>query len=176
MCTYPETPSSSQLEFFFSWRWGGCSTQGWMPTYVSILRIPRWYEFGERRWKDILTGENRRTRSKTCPSATLSTTNFTWIDPGANPGLRGERPQLELRLCSVLSDECRKTIAVRFLLQSIKHYHPSCHLCYDRVNDCLSDAQANLMLAMRTLPRSQVRTTAVVRTQCRCRTSISYLQ
>jgi hypothetical protein len=26
------------------------------------------------------------------PSATLSTTNLTWIDPGANPGLRGERP------------------------------------------------------------------------------------
>jgi hypothetical protein len=26
------------------------------------------------------------------PSATLSTTNPTWVDPGANPGLRGERP------------------------------------------------------------------------------------
>jgi hypothetical protein len=26
------------------------------------------------------------------PSATLSTTNPTWIDPGANPGFRGERP------------------------------------------------------------------------------------
>jgi hypothetical protein len=26
------------------------------------------------------------------PSATLSTTYPTWIDPGANPGLRGERP------------------------------------------------------------------------------------
>jgi hypothetical protein len=40
----------------------------------------------------ILTGENRGTRRKTCPSATLSTTNPTWIDLGANPGLRGERP------------------------------------------------------------------------------------
>jgi hypothetical protein len=40
----------------------------------------------------ILTGENRRTRRETCPSATLSTTNPTWIDQGANPGLRGERP------------------------------------------------------------------------------------
>jgi hypothetical protein len=36
----------------------------------------------------ILTGKHRRTRRKTCPSATLSTTNPTWIDPG----LRGERP------------------------------------------------------------------------------------
>jgi hypothetical protein len=26
------------------------------------------------------------------PSATLSTTNPTWIDPGTNPGLHGERP------------------------------------------------------------------------------------
>jgi hypothetical protein len=39
-----------------------------------------------------LTGENRSTRRKTCPSATLSTTNLTWTDPGSNPGLRGERP------------------------------------------------------------------------------------
>jgi hypothetical protein len=49
-------------------------------------------ELGERRWNDILTGENRRTRRKTCPGASLSTTNTTWIDPGANPGLRHERP------------------------------------------------------------------------------------
>jgi hypothetical protein len=38
-----------------------------------------------------LTGENRSTRGETCPSATLSTTNPTWTDPGSNPGLRGER-------------------------------------------------------------------------------------
>jgi hypothetical protein len=39
-----------------------------------------WYFAGET---EVL-GEN-------LPSATLSTTNPTWIDPGANPGLRGER-------------------------------------------------------------------------------------
>jgi hypothetical protein len=40
-----------------------------------------------------LTGENRSTRGeKTCTSATLSTTNPTWTDPGSNPGLRGEMP------------------------------------------------------------------------------------
>jgi hypothetical protein len=33
-----------------------------------------------------LTGENRSTRGKTSPSATLSTTNPTWTDPGSNPG------------------------------------------------------------------------------------------
>jgi hypothetical protein len=38
----------------------------------------------------ILTGGNRRTRRKTCPSATLSTTNPTWTNLGANPSRRGE--------------------------------------------------------------------------------------
>jgi hypothetical protein len=36
----------------------------------------------------ILTGENRRTRRKTCPSTTLSTTNPIWTDRGAKQGLR----------------------------------------------------------------------------------------
>jgi hypothetical protein len=38
------------------------------------------------------TGENRSTRGKTCTSATLSTTNPTWTDPGSIPGLLGGRP------------------------------------------------------------------------------------
>jgi hypothetical protein len=59
---------------------------------LAYYAFPSWYEFGERRWNDILTGENRRARRKTGPSATLSTTSLTWIDPGAKPGLRVERP------------------------------------------------------------------------------------
>jgi hypothetical protein len=39
-----------------------------------------------------LTGEKRSTRGKVCPTATLSTTNPTWTDPGSKPGLSGERP------------------------------------------------------------------------------------
>jgi hypothetical protein len=39
-----------------------------------------------------LTGKNRNTWGINCPSATLSTTNFTWTDPVSNPGLRGDRP------------------------------------------------------------------------------------
>jgi hypothetical protein len=39
-----------------------------------------------------LTGENRSTRRKICPSATLSTTNPAWTDRGSNPGFRGGRP------------------------------------------------------------------------------------
>jgi hypothetical protein len=58
---------------------------------VGLLFIPQaMYEYEESRWKD--TGENRRTLRKTCPSATLSTTNPIWTGPGANPGLRDEKP------------------------------------------------------------------------------------
>ena len=39
-----------------------------------------------------LTGENRSTRRNPRPSATSSTTNPIWTDPGSNPGLRVERP------------------------------------------------------------------------------------
>jgi hypothetical protein len=31
----------STKRLFFPWRWGGSSTQAWMPTYVSILRVPQ---------------------------------------------------------------------------------------------------------------------------------------
>jgi hypothetical protein len=39
----------------------------------------------------VLTGENQRTCRKSCPSATLSTTNPTQTDPGMKLGLHGER-------------------------------------------------------------------------------------
>jgi len=42
----------------------------------------------------ILTGENRNILSKTCPSATLSTTNFMSPDVVSNPGLCVEKPRL----------------------------------------------------------------------------------
>jgi hypothetical protein len=46
----------------------------------------------------MLTGESLRTRRKTCSSVTLSITSVTWTDPGANPGLRVERPATN-RVC-----------------------------------------------------------------------------
>jgi hypothetical protein len=45
----------------------------------------------EQWWNDIFAGETEEL-GENLPSATLSTTNPTWIDPGTNPGLRGERP------------------------------------------------------------------------------------
>jgi hypothetical protein len=45
----------------------------------------------EQWWNDIFAGETE-VLGENLPSATLSTKNPTWIEPGANPGLRGERP------------------------------------------------------------------------------------
>jgi hypothetical protein len=38
-----------------------------------------------------LAGESKYSE-KTCPSATLPTTNPTWLDPHLNPGRRGGKP------------------------------------------------------------------------------------
>jgi hypothetical protein len=51
--------------------------------------IHKWiWSNGGMIWKD----KNRRTRRKTCPSPTLSTTNPTWTALSTNPGLRGKKP------------------------------------------------------------------------------------
>jgi hypothetical protein len=69
-----------------------------MGLYVLLMSMSlncchHWAYCSSLRWKMslesdggiILTGENRRTRKETWPSATLSTTNPTWTKPGANP-------------------------------------------------------------------------------------------
>jgi hypothetical protein len=44
----------------------------------------------EQWWNDTDRG-NQKNSEKICPSDTLSITNPTWTDLGANPGLRGEK-------------------------------------------------------------------------------------
>jgi hypothetical protein len=64
----------------------------WLRPPTGLLFIAQViYEYGEPWWNDIHRG-HRRTRTGTCPSATFSTTNPTWNDPVANPGLRGGSP------------------------------------------------------------------------------------
>jgi hypothetical protein len=68
-----------------------------------------------------LAGETWSTRGKTCPSATLSTTNPTMTDPGSNPRLRGDRPatnrlshgteHLSITYCLLLSN----TVLINFI-------------------------------------------------------------
>jgi hypothetical protein len=73
---------------------------GWSPNWVHsaprpftvLLCLPRAIVRMENysvEWR--LAGE-AEVLEKTCPSATLSTTNSTWPDPGSNPGRRGGKP------------------------------------------------------------------------------------
>jgi hypothetical protein len=83
--------------FFSPWRWGGSSTQAWMPTYVIILRIPQmiwvwratveWYwqgkteELGERPVPLPLCPPqipHRLTRARTRASAVRGRRLTTW--------------------------------------------------------------------------------------------------
>jgi hypothetical protein len=49
------------------------------------------YDDGEFWWNEDRQGKPKYSE-KTCPSATLSTTNPTWPDPGSNPHRRGGKP------------------------------------------------------------------------------------
>jgi hypothetical protein len=83
-CQMKECLCTVQVRFTVFFPEGGV---GLVPKRGCLLFTLAYYDGGM-----ILTGKNRRTLRKTCPSATLSTTNLTCIDPGANPGLRGEKP------------------------------------------------------------------------------------
>jgi hypothetical protein len=67
----------------------------------------------------ILTDENRRNRRKTCSSSISFTKIHTWIDPGANPGLRSERPATK-RMISVPLLENWRDLMKTILLSSNK--------------------------------------------------------
>jgi hypothetical protein len=73
-----------------------------------------------------LIGENRSTLRKTCPTATLSTTNPTWTDSGSNPGLRGERPAtngLSHGTAVSVTFSCRRIYFQVYLLSSAVRLH-----------------------------------------------------
>jgi hypothetical protein len=62
-------------------------------TSATIVAAPhdRWWVWSSRR-NEIWQG-NRIYSEKTCPSATVSTTNPTWPELGSNPGRRGGKPE-----------------------------------------------------------------------------------
>jgi hypothetical protein len=60
------------------------------------------YGYGQSWWNGT-DREKPKTSEKACPSASLSTTNLTWTDPGVKPGLRGDRlatNRLSHKVCS----------------------------------------------------------------------------
>jgi hypothetical protein len=74
--------------------WGGVrlSPLGMSATKWPIVPAPddRWWAWSSR-WNENWQGKPKYSE-KTCPSATLSTTNNTWPDLDSNPGLRGGKP------------------------------------------------------------------------------------
>jgi hypothetical protein len=51
----------------------------------------RWWGLWSNWWNEDWQGKPKYSE-KTCPSATLSTTNPAWPDPDSNPGRRGGKP------------------------------------------------------------------------------------
>jgi hypothetical protein len=89
-----EIRPTERCRYFFnshSGRWSpsGCTRQDghWM----AYCTCPRWLWWWRIWWNEDWQGKPKYSE-KTCPSATLSTTNPTWPDPGLNPGRRGEKP------------------------------------------------------------------------------------
>jgi hypothetical protein len=84
-----------ELFFYFAYGWGGGVQTGSIRHrghLLSYCACPGWL-WGWRiiRWNEDWKGKPKYSE-KTCPSATLSTTNPTWPDPGSNPGRRGGKP------------------------------------------------------------------------------------
>jgi hypothetical protein len=103
-----------------------------MPAFkLAYYALPRWYEFGERRWNDIFTGENRRTRRKNLSRATLSTTNPTRIDSGVNPSLHGGRP--------ATNDLSHGTVISIYIIRDVRWWSFSVKIVLDlreNINEC----------------------------------------
>jgi hypothetical protein len=59
----------------------------------SLLYQAQMIDDDDRLW----IGRGNQVLGETCPSATLSTTNLTWPDPGSNPGSRGGKPATNQR-------------------------------------------------------------------------------
>jgi hypothetical protein len=64
---------------------------GTSATEWPIVPAPGDYDDGELGGMKIGMGKPKYSE-KICSSATLSTTNPTWPDPGSNPGRRGRKP------------------------------------------------------------------------------------
>jgi hypothetical protein len=96
----------------------------------------------------MLAGENRRTRRKTYPSVTLSTTNPTWIDPGANPGLLSERPTTNCLSRGTALDQLTAPMASQDILCAIElvniiHFKMFMYSLWKRWNEKLTLRQGS---------------------------------
>jgi hypothetical protein len=81
--------------FFFLIRIVGGGVQAGSPRHVghwmAYCTCPAWLWWWRIWWNEDWQGKPKYLE-KTCPSATLYTTNPTWPDPGLNPGRHGGKP------------------------------------------------------------------------------------
>jgi hypothetical protein len=72
---------------------GGTKSTRYCGHFWPIVQVPydRWGWLWSN-WRNEHWQGKPKYSEKTCPSATLSTTNPTWPDPGSNPGRRGGKP------------------------------------------------------------------------------------
>jgi hypothetical protein len=85
---------ASQFNFFFSFSgWGETESTWYVGHCWPIVPAPddRWWWLWSSWWNEGWQGKPKYSE-KTCPSATLSTTNPTWPGLGSNPGRRGGNP------------------------------------------------------------------------------------
>jgi hypothetical protein len=86
-------------------------------------------------WWNETDGKAEVFGGKTCPTATLSTTNPTWTDPGSNPGLRGDACFYLEYLCYKQSEKETVQISLDDFVNRV--------LCVSRfVNNVLLDNRA----------------------------------
>jgi hypothetical protein len=82
------------VSFLVSWGGVRLSPLGTSANILPIVPAPedRWWVWRSR-WNENWQGKPKYSE-KTCPSATLFTTNPTWPDLGSNPGRRGGKRRL----------------------------------------------------------------------------------
>jgi hypothetical protein len=80
--------------FFYYW-WGGTKSTRYCGHFWPIVQAPddRWGWLWSSWWNEHWQGKPKYSE-KTCPSATLSTTNPAWPNLGSNLGRRGESQRL----------------------------------------------------------------------------------
>jgi hypothetical protein len=108
---------------------------GWSPNWVhsahwpftGLLYLPGWL-WGWRIWCNKDCQGKPKYSEKTCPSATLSTTNPTWVDPGANPGRRGGKPATKRLSYGAAFDMYFHHTFVFFVVLTVSSY---CVVCLD---------------------------------------------
>jgi hypothetical protein len=91
--SYPASYSKLIIFIIFYYWWGGTKSTRYCGHLWPIVQAPddRWGWLWSNWWNEDWQGKPKYSE-KTCPSATLSTTNPTWPDLGSNPGRRGGKP------------------------------------------------------------------------------------